>query len=309
MCALLLVSTAAQAASGGKFVLVIDAGHGAHDVGAMGSFSYEKDINLRVALAFGRLVEQRCQGVRVIYTRKTDVFLSLSERAQVANREKADLFVSVHTNSVEDGHITFGCETYTLTTDKAAFNLGIAKRENRITVYEGRGGKEVGFDPNKTESHIMFEFLQSQNMQQSVDFARLVQKQYARNGRVDKGVKQANLQVLREIAMPGVLTELGFISTPEEERFLNSDVGVKILSTCLYNAFCDYYAAYGHPNARPQQIALSREETARRAPKPVEGEGEAEVVPVETKKKAEEPKQKVDQTPAPEQKKIGTGED
>ena len=158
------------AAQNKKFTLVIDAGHGGHDAGALGASSKEKNINLNVALAFGNYVERNCPDVKVVYTRKTDVFVTLHERANIANRHKADLFVSIHTNALPAGKQARGLETYTLGMNRANENFDVAKRENAVILYEKDYEQHYeGFDPNSSESYIMFEFMQDKNMAQSVD--------------------------------------------------------------------------------------------------------------------------------------------
>ena len=160
-----------------KFVLVIDAGHGGRDAGAVGKVAKEKNINLNVALSFGRMVENNCPDVKVVYTRKTDVFIPLYERARIANRNNADLFVSIHTNAVPRGRRVMGMETYTLGMHRAADNLDVAKRENSVILIENDYERHYeGFDPNSSESYIIFELMQGKNMSQSVEMARLVQK-------------------------------------------------------------------------------------------------------------------------------------
>lgn len=236
----------ASAAGERRFTLVIDAGHGGHDAGACGAFSKEKNINLNVALAFGKLVETNCPDVRVIYTRRRDVFIPLQERADIANRNKADLFISIHTNALPAGKIAYGPETYTLGMARAAANLEVAKRENSVITYESNY-KQVyeGFDPGKAESYIIFEIMQDKYMKQSVELARSIQKQYVSHaGRRNKGVHQAGFLVLRHTTMPSVLTELGFISTPEEERYLNSSEGIRALGQSIYNGFLEYRRAH-----------------------------------------------------------------
>ena len=238
--------TLATAAKTNKFTLVIDAGHGGNDAGAIGSLTKEKIINLNVALAFGKLVERNCSDVKVIYTRKTDVFIPLHTRADIANRNKADLFISIHTNALPKGRISRGLETYTLGMHRAADNLEVAKRENEVILYEKDYKQRYqGFDPNSSESYIMFEFIQDHNMAQSVEMAKFVQRRTcASAGRIDKGVKQAGFLVLRETSMPSCLIELGFISTPDEERFLNTTSGVNQLAQGIYQAFLDYKRKY-----------------------------------------------------------------
>ena len=237
----------ATALAANKFTLVIDAGHGGHDSGAPGAISKEKDINLKVALAFGKMVERNCQDVKVIYTRTTDIFIPLSERANIANRNKADLFISVHTNALDGGKISRGFETYTLGMHRANDNLNVAKRENSVILIEkDYKQRYAGFDPKSSESYIMFELMQDKNMAKSVDLAKLIQSEVcAVSGRVNKGVHQAGFLVLRETSMPSCLIELGFITTPDEEQFLNSADGQNLMAKGIYNAFLKYKKQHG----------------------------------------------------------------
>lgn len=273
-----------------NFTLVIDAGHGGHDAGAIGAYSKEKDINLKVALAFGRLVEDNCPDVKVVYTRKTDVFIPLQRRADIANNNKADLFVSVHTNALPAGRQAYGSETYTLGMARANANLAVAKRENSvITLESDYKSTYQGFDPNKAESYVIFEFMQDKFMKQSVDLATCIQRQYASAGRPNKGVHQAGFLVLRNTSMPSVLTELGFITTPSEEAYLNSQQGVTELSRSIYNGFLAYRRMHQRgvndiPANLPLQVAAANDV----AQKPVNANGkdvtsakEVAVVPVE----------------------------
>lgn len=227
--------------SRGVFTIVLDAGHGGNDAGAVGAYSKEKNINLKVTLAVGQLLKANCKDVRVVYTRSTDVFIPLQTRADIANRNKADLFVSIHTNSLPKGRIAYGSETYTLGMARAAANLEVAKRENSVITYEKNYQQTYeGFDPNKAESYIIFELMQDQYMKQSVELARCIQQQYVSVGRKNKGVHQAGFLVLRKTSMPAILTELGFISTPEEEDYLNSEAGVNALARSIYNGIVKY---------------------------------------------------------------------
>ena len=237
----LCLATAVLAASK-QFTLVIDAGHGGSDAGAIGRLTKEKAINLNVALAFGRYVERNCPDVKVIYTRKTDTFVELHTRADIANRNKADLFISIHTNSLPRGRVARGLETYTLGMHRASDNLDVAKRENSVILIEKDYKQRYeGFDPRSSESYIMFEFMQDRNMAQSVELAQYVQRRTcAAANRPNKGVKQAGFLVLRETSMPSCLIELGFISTPDEEQFLHSSSGVDQLARGIYEAFVDY---------------------------------------------------------------------
>ena len=224
------------------YTLVIDAGHGGKDPGAQSKTGKEKNINLAVALAFGKLVEQNCKDVKVVYTRKADVFVELNERAAIANRAKADLFISIHTNSTAAKVGTRGTETYTLGMHRAADNLAVAKRENSvITLENDYEEKYEGFDPNSSESYIIFELMQDKNMESSVKLAGLVQKQFRSTaGRVDKGVHQAGFLVLRATSMPSILIELGYINNPSEAAYLTSTAGVNALAKSIYNAFVAY---------------------------------------------------------------------
>lgn len=224
------------------FTLVIDAGHGGKDAGAVGATAKEKTINLNVALAFGRMVERNCPDVKVVYTRKTDVFVPLQERASIANKAKADLFISIHTNAVTSNkNSVCGAETYTLGMHRVAENLEVAKRENSVITYESNYKTQYqGFDPNKTESYIIFELLQDRYLSESIKLAKAIQQQYSGAGRRNKGVHQAGFLVLRETSMPSVLTELGFISNTAEEKFLQSQAGINTLAGCLYRGFQSY---------------------------------------------------------------------
>ena len=233
----LILSLSAQA-----YTLVIDAGHGGKDPGAIGRKSKEKNINLAVALAFGKLVEQNCPDVKVVYTRKTDVFVELDERANIANRNKADLFVSIHVNSTAAKNGPQGTETYTLGMHRAADNLEVAKRENSVITLESNyEQKYEGFDPKSSERYIIFELMQDKNMEQSVNFAKLVQQQFKSTaGRVNKGVYQAGFLVLRATSMPSALIELGYINNANEETYLCSAAGQSALAKSIYNAFKAY---------------------------------------------------------------------
>lgn len=225
-----------------KFTLVIDAGHGGHDAGARGSFSNEKDINLRAALAFGKYVEKNCPDVRVIYTRKTDVFIPLHRRAEIANKNKADVFISIHTNALPQGRIARGLETYTMGMRRSNEKLSAAQRENAVITYESDYKQRYeGYDPNSPESAIMFEFIHDKNMAKSVELASLVQRNVCSiANRPNKGVKQDVFLVLRETSMPACLIELGFITTPDEERMLNDETSMDNIARGIYNAFAKY---------------------------------------------------------------------
>ncbi len=242
-----------------RFTLVIDPGHGGHDAGALGAISKEKNINLAVALRFGKYVEQNLPEVRVIYTRKTDVFIPLSERANIANRANADLFISVHTNALPAGKIARGFETYTLGMHRAKDNLDVAMRENSvISMEKDYQQRYQGFDPRSSESYIIFEFIQGKNMERSVELARMIQRGVCDGAnRPDKGVHQAGFLVLRETSMPGCLIELGFITTPDEERLLNNDSRVDDIARGIYEAFAKYKNKYDKSVSVPYRASDS----------------------------------------------------
>ena len=242
-----------------KFVVVIDAGHGGHDPGAIGKISKEKNINLSIALQLGNLIKNKCPDTRVIYTRNRDVFIPLGRRAEIANEAKADLFISIHTNSIGSNKNVQGASTWTLGLAKSEANLEVAKRENAVILYEDDyKTRYAGFNPNSAESYIIFEFMQDKYMSQSVHLASLVQKEFRQTGkRVDRGVHQAGFLVLKASAMPSILIELGFISNPTEERYLNSEAGEKALTNSIFQAFLTY--------KQEQELRLNRNKSTQQS--------------------------------------------
>lgn len=253
LCMLVLTATGANR----RFTLVIDPGHGGHDAGALGAISKEKNINLSVALQFGKYVERNMPDVRVIYTRKTDVFIPLKERANIANRANADLFISVHTNALPAGKIARGFETYTLGMHRAKDNLDVAMRENSvISMEKGYQQTYQGFNPRSSESYIIFEFIQGKNMERSVELARNIQRKVCNSAnRPDKGVHQAGFLVLRETSMPSCLIELGFITTADEERLLNDAGRVDDIARGIYEGFAQYRNKYDKSISVPYRAA------------------------------------------------------
>ena len=300
---LLGVGLAATAiAADRKFTLVIDAGHGGKDPGTIGKYSKEKTIALNVALAFGRYVEKNCPDVKVIYTRKTDVFIPLKERAAIANRNKADLFVSVHVNSVQSKKPVTGLETYTMGMRRSDEKLSAAMRENEVILIESNYKQNYsGYDPRSPESMIMFEFINEKNMAESVEMAQLIQRNVCSTaGRPNKGVKQDVFLVLRETSMPACLVEVGYISTPSEERYLNDKNNIDAMGRGLYQALVAY------KNKRVGGKAVQQPKPKAQASVPqqpqVQPEPKAEHKP-EPKPKAEakpEPKQAAKSEPKPE---------
>ena len=256
MCMLVVTAFAANK----RFTLVIDPGHGGHDAGARGAMSKEKDVNLTVALRFGKYVEQNMPEVRVIYTRTQDKFVPLHERANIANRANADLFISVHTNALPAGKVARGFEIYTLGMHRAKDKLDVAMRENSVISME-KGFEQAyeGFDPKSSESYIIFEFIQGKNMERSVDLARMIQRSVCEGaGRPNKGVHQAGFLVLRETSMPGCLIELGFITTPDEERLLNDKNKVDDIAKGIYEAFSNYKNKYDKSVSVPYRASERR---------------------------------------------------
>lgn len=234
------------------FVVVIDPGHGGKDVGAVGLTAYEKNINLAVALKLGELIEKNMSDVKVVYTRKTDVYLTLKQRANIANKAKGDLFISIHTNSValnnKNRTKIEGASTYVLGLHKTDENLNVAKRENEVILLEDDYSETYsGFDPNSTESYIIFEISQSIYMDNSIEVASVIQEEFVDvANRSDRGVRQAGFLVLAATSMPSVLVELDFISNPTQEKFLSSKEGEDKMAKAIYNSVCRYKEKIDH---------------------------------------------------------------
>ena len=265
-----------------KFTLVIDAGHGGHDAGAVGAISKEKNLTLKFALAFGRMVERNCPDVRVIYTRKTDVFVELYKRAEIANRNKADLFISLHINALPRGRVARTGVTQ---------NLEVAKRENSVIFLE-KDYKQTyhGYDPNSPESNIMFEFIQDKNMENSVELAKYMQRYVCKaTGRQDMGAQQDNLAVLRLSSMPGCLIELGFISTRDEEQYMNSKAAEEAYARGIFNAFLAYRKKHDGNITIPFQVEPEEKEIVIPQLVPQNEVKEEPVKEKKAKEKKEEP--------------------
>ncbi len=221
--------------------VVIDPGHGGKDPGAVGKKAYEKDIVLSISLKLGDLIEKNFDDVQVIYTRKKDVFVELFKRAEIANTNNADLFISVHANAGKNPK-SCGTETYVMGLHKTNENLEVAKRENAvILIEEDYLTKYEGYDPNSAESFIVFSLLQNAYLEQSLNLAAKVQEQFReRANRKDRGVMQAGFLVLWKTTMPGVLVETGFISNAKEKQFLLSDIGQDYIASAIFRAFRSY---------------------------------------------------------------------
>ena len=232
--------------------VVIDAGHGGRDPGASGKHCYEKDIALKIALKTGYYIEKNLPDVEVIYTRKTDKLVKLSRRAQIANENNADLFISIHCNANNSSRI-YGTETYIMGLHKSEANLEVAKTENAaILKEENTFDNYEGFDPNSTEAYIMFSLYQDEYQEESINIASKVQKQFKeRVGLKDRSVLQAGFWVLYKTAMPGILIETGYLSNPKDEKFLMSEKGQVYIASAIYRAFKEYkfeMEQYIHPD-------------------------------------------------------------
>lgn len=252
---------AAPARNGkGAFTLVIDAGHGGKDPGAIGRKSKEKNINLNVALLLGKMINKAFPEVNVIYTRKTDKRVSLNERAAIANRAKADLFISIHTNASKSRKAR-GCETFTLGSGSSAEAKKAAMYENEAILLEDNFQETYkGFDPRSTESYIIFELIRSHDMEKSIHCAEAIQKRMVgRSKLLNRGVSNAGFLVLHQTAMPSILVELGFITNTTEENYLNSSAGQQALTRGIFEGFSSYYKQYGAANiasAKPVKPAV-----------------------------------------------------
>jgi len=247
--------------------VVIDAGHGGKDPGCVGKLGLEKDIALSIALKVGQYIEDNIPDVKVVYTRKTDVFVELYQRAEIANKNKADLFISIHVNASTSSSPK-GPSSHVLGLHRTNENFEVAVRENSVilleddyeTIYEG-------FDPESTESYIMFNLMQKTYYQQSIEFAAIVQDEMRnRARRHDRGVVQQGLLVLARTAMPGVLVETGFISNPEEEKYLLSGEGQEILASAIYRAFKNYKKTIEERSHITSTVTVQNEEPAKAEP-------------------------------------------
>lgn len=272
------------------FTVVIDAGHGGKDPGALGTVTNEKTLNLSVALELGRLIETQNPDIKVVYTRKTDVFLPLQDRADIVNKNKADLFICIHTNSADQKSVA-GAEVFTLGLHKAESNLDVAMRENAVMLLEdGYQTKYQGFNPNSVESYIMFEFMQDQYIDKSVNYASKAQIELNTTaGRSNRGVRQAGFWVLHKSSCPSVLVEMGFITNAAEQTFLASKDGQHRIALALYNAFIAY--KYEIDKKSGGQVVEAQQETKQEAKKETKQEAKQETkkeVKQETKQEAKQ---------------------
>lgn len=255
MAAMLLAVMLSVAGWGAKtYTVVIDAGHGGKDAGAIGRSLHvqEKNLNLDVALRLASKIRTAYPDIKVILTRDKDEYITLQDRADITNKANADLFISIHANAV-DNKVARGAETFILGTDKMEQNLDVAMRENAVMKLESDyQTRYQGFDPNSIDSYIMFELMQNQYQDQSLQFATLVQTQFVSELQLaDRGVRQAAFWVLLKTACPSVLVEMGFVSNVDEEKYLASDQGKREITESLFAAFCRYYDKTATPAVQP----------------------------------------------------------
>lgn len=271
------------------FTVVIDAGHGGKDPGAISANKklYEKDVTLKVALMVGESIKKNHPEVKVLYTRKTDVFVGLNDRARMANKANADLFISIHTNAAKS-RTAKGAETYTLgiEEERTERNLEIAKRENGVIFLEDNHEKTyANFNPNSPESYIIFEYMQSEFVKESIHMAQYVQEHLASDAnRHDRGVRQAGFLVLNATSMPSILVELGYISNAEDAKYLGSESGQKHMSRCISEAFDKYYTDLMKLNASQPALESTRSTTipaSKEQPKAIQGDEQQPVFKVQ----------------------------
>ena len=307
ICAFISTASAEEGAQNSIKIktVVLDAGHGGKDTGAISKNGAikEKDITLSVALKLGKMINSNYPDVKVVYTRKRDEYIELSKRAEIANRNKADLFISIHVNS-QKGTTATGTETFVMGTHKSSSNFEICKLENSVIVLEeDYQSKYEGFDPNSPESYIIFSLLQNTHLEQSLKFAALIQDNFKLGPiKVNRGVKQGGLLVLWKTTMPAVLTEIGFISNPAESNQLRRDAVQSQIAARIFNAFAKYKTDYegGAPklipdNEMPSQSAEQQDATvasAERQEVAVESAEQQEATVAETAVQDEQPEAK-----------------
>lgn len=269
---LLVVFNVSPVSAQKQFTVVLDAGHGGKDPGAVGQKIKEKDINLEIILKLGELIKKNHPDVKVVYTRSKDVFVELVRRSKIATENKADLFISVHTNAAKS-KTAKGTETYVLGLSRTDENLEIVKRENSVMLLEDDyTTRYEGFDPKSAESYIMFSFGHEKFLEQSINLAASVQEQFKKNNnREDRGVRQGEFWVLRSTNMPSILVEVGYISNREEENFLAQSSSRQKLAESIYNAFSDYKADW----TRKQHGNFVTSESQKEGPKKADSKKES----------------------------------
>lgn len=282
--------------------VVIDAGHGGHDSGCLGASAKEKFVALDIALKLGKLIESNYPDIKVIFTRKTDVFIPLHERANIANKAHADLFICIHLNSGGKG--AYGSETYVMGNHKTEDNLEVAKRENAAILLEDDYQKRYdGFDPNSPEANIIFSLYQSQFMNQSLMLASNIQEEFSDfAGRYNRGVKQAGFLVLYKTAMPAVLIECGFLTHEPEEKFLAADKGQTLMANSIFRAFKEYKIDMESGGSEPKETGNSTAPVTQPVPEASTEKQEIKVQdtppPVVKTQPVEKPKEEPETKPA-----------
>ena len=250
-----------------KHTVVLDAGHGGHDTGAIGKKGREKDVVLSISLKVGEYLKKNTPDTRVIYTRDSDFFVPLDERAAIANKNNVDLFVSIHANSNKNTK-PFGTETFVMGLHKSQSNLDVAQKENSVIVLEqDYNTKYEGFDPSSAESYIIFSLMQNVYLDKSLKLASMVQDEFREKAkRADRGVKQAGFLVLWHTKMPSVLIETGFISNEEEEKYLMSESGQDYLASAIYRAIRDYLASLEAEEREVNKVTAATQDGTEEAP-------------------------------------------
>ncbi len=284
---LILCTSMSLVAAPKHFVVVIDAGHGGRDAGAVRGDACEKEINLSVALKLGKYIEQNMPDVKVVYTRKTDVFVALDKRAEIANKAKANLFISIHTNSTVSKTTTAsGAETYILGLDNKNENMEVAKRENSVILLEDNYVRKYeGFDPRSPESYIIFEFMTNMYMEQSLEMASYVQREFKQNTlQRDKGVRQAGFWVLRRTSMPSILIEVGFINNARDAVYISSDLGQSAIARSVYNAFRKYKYSFDKKQGKGSSVPKTLDEKEAVVNQEQSKEAKSKVAPSVNKK-------------------------
>lgn len=259
---LLFMSVPAMAQKSGKkpFTVVIDAGHGGVDPGALGKKSQEKNINFKVSNRLGQLIKEAYPEVKIIYTRTTDVKIPLARRADIANKANANLFISIHSNASKNRNAN-GCQTFTLGAGSDAEAKAAAMYENEVILSEENFEETYkGFDPRSSESYIIFELMRSHDMEQSVKLAEMVQRGMVKSSVLnDRGVSSAGFLVLHRTVMPSILVELGFISNSKDESVIASKEGQEKLARGIFNGFAEYYRLYGKGKETAKSAAIQPE--------------------------------------------------
>ncbi len=291
-------------ASAGAFTVVLDAGHGGHDPGALGTKGREKNITLAVVKLVGAKLDSEQKDVKVVYTRKNDVYVTLQGRADIANNAKADLFVSVHVNANNHKEL-FGTEVYTLGLHKSQSNLDVAMRENSVMTLEtGYKEKYAGFDPGSVDSYIMFECLQDRFVDKSVSLAKSIGDNFGEIGRKNRGVRQAGFWVLHKTAMPAVLVEIGYITNRDEQDYLVSEEGQKKIAECIYDGIVEFKNEYEKKSGKQKYLEESQQANLKQ-----EKEADAEQAKFDAKeKRREEARQAaIEMSKQPSETKSGQG--